>query len=111
MRLTATPVPDGTVDFITSAWSLDGGMASITALTADLSAVNAVIDAIPPSKDHALVMKSTVPSGTGVAVKRMFDEQGKDGLGYVSCPEFLKEGSAIKDFMHPDRVVIGDVGD
>jgi len=78
---------------------------------ADLSAVNAVIDAIPPSKDHALVMKSTVPSGTGVAVKRRFDEQGKDRLGYVSCPEFLKEGSAIKDFMHPDRVVIGDVGD
>jgi UDPglucose 6-dehydrogenase len=78
---------------------------------ADLSAVNAVIDAIPASKDHALVMKSTVPSGTGVAVKRMFDEQGKDGLAYVSCPEFLKEGSAIKDFMHPDRVVIGDVGD
>jgi UDPglucose 6-dehydrogenase len=78
---------------------------------ADLSAVNAVIDAIPPSRDHALVMKSTVPSGTGVAVKRMFDEQGKGGLAYVSCPEFLKEGSAIKDFMHPDRVVIGDVGD
>jgi UDPglucose 6-dehydrogenase len=78
---------------------------------ADLSAVNAVIDAIPASKDHALVMKSTVPSGTGVAVRRMFAEQGKEGLAYVSCPEFLKEGSAIKDFMHPDRVVIGDVGD
>jgi len=78
---------------------------------ADLSAVNAVIGAIPASNDHALVMKSTVPAGTGVAVKRMFAEQGKDGLGYVSCPEFLKEGSAVKDFMHPDRVVIGDVGD
>lgn len=78
---------------------------------ADLSAVNAVIDAIPASEDHALVMKSTVPSGTGVAVKRMFDEQGKGGLAYVSCPEFLKEGSAIKDFLHPDRVVVGDVGD
>ena len=78
---------------------------------ADLSAVNAVINAIPASEDHALVMKSTVPSGTGVAVKRMFDEQGKGGLAYVSCPEFLKEGSAIKDFMHPDRVVVGDVGD
>jgi UDPglucose 6-dehydrogenase len=78
---------------------------------ADLSAVNAVINAIPASEDHALVMKSTVPSGTGVAVKRMFDEQDKGGLAYVSCPEFLKEGSAIKDFMHPDRVVVGDVGD
>ena len=78
---------------------------------ADLSAVNAVIDAIPPSNDHALVMKSTVPSGTGVAVRRMFKEQAKEGLAYVSCPEFLKEGSAINDFMHPDRVVIGDVGD
>jgi UDPglucose 6-dehydrogenase len=78
---------------------------------ADLSAVNAVIDAIPPSRDHALVMKSTVPSGTGVAVKRMFEKQGKEGLAYVSCPEFLKEGSAIEDFMHPDRVVIGDIGD
>jgi UDPglucose 6-dehydrogenase len=78
---------------------------------ADLSAVNAVIGAIPASNDHALVMKSTVPAGTGVAVRRMFAEQGKNGLAYVSCPEFLKEGSAVKDFMHPDRVVIGDVGD
>jgi UDPglucose 6-dehydrogenase len=78
---------------------------------ADLSAVNAVIAAIPASDEHALVMKSTVPSGTGVAVRRMFEEQGKGGLGYVSCPEFLKEGSAIKDFLHPDRVVVGDVGD
>ncbi|HEY2181879.1 MAG TPA: UDP-glucose/GDP-mannose dehydrogenase family protein [Solirubrobacteraceae bacterium] len=78
---------------------------------ADLSAVNAVIEAVPASNDHALVMKSTVPAGTGVAVRRMFAEQGKDGLAYVSCPEFLKEGSAVKDFMHPDRVVIGDVGD
>jgi len=78
---------------------------------ADLSAVNAVIAAIPASNEHALVMKSTVPSGTGVAVKRMFDEQGKGGLAYVSCPEFLKEGSAVEDFLHPDRVVVGDVGD
>jgi UDPglucose 6-dehydrogenase len=78
---------------------------------ADLSAVNAVIDAIPASQEHALVMKSTVPAGTGVAVKRVFDEQNKGGLGYVSCPEFLKEGSAVKDFLHPDRVVVGDTGD
>jgi len=78
---------------------------------ADLSAVHAVADAIPASRDHALVMKSTVPCGTGAALRRVFAEQGKDGLAYVSCPEFLKEGSAVEDFLHPDRVVVGDDGD
>ena len=77
---------------------------------ADLSAVYAVVNAIPASKDHALVMKSTVPCGTGASLQRVFAEGGKDGLGYVSCPEFLKEGSAVHDFMHPDRVVVGDAG-
>jgi UDPglucose 6-dehydrogenase len=77
---------------------------------ADLSAVHAVVNAIPASKDHALVMKSTVPCGTGASLQRVFGENGKDGLGYVSCPEFLKEGSAVKDFLHPDRVVVGDDG-
>ncbi len=77
---------------------------------ADLSAVNAVVDAMPASDRHALVMKSTVPVGTGATVKRKFAEQDK-GFSYVSCPEFLKEGSALKDFLHPDRVVIGDDGD
>jgi UDPglucose 6-dehydrogenase len=78
---------------------------------ADLSAVHAVVDAMPASDDHALVMKSTVPVGTGDDVKRAFAQQGKGGFRYVSCPEFLKEGSAIKDFMEPDRVVVGDDGD
>jgi len=77
---------------------------------ADLTAVHAVVDAIPASREHALVMKSTVPCGTGASLTRAFREQGKDGLGYVSCPEFLKEGSAVNDFMHPDRVVVGDDG-
>ncbi len=77
---------------------------------ADLSAVHAVVNSVPASREHALVMKSTVPCGTGASLLRVFGEQGKDGLGYVSCPEFLKEGSAVKDFLHPDRVVVGDEG-
>ena len=77
---------------------------------ADLSAVHAVVNAMPPSDEHALVMKSTVPVGTGETIQRVFAEQGK-GFRYVSCPEFLKEGSAIKDFLEPDRVVVGDEGD
>ncbi|MEA2280387.1 MAG: UDPglucose 6-dehydrogenase [Solirubrobacteraceae bacterium] len=78
---------------------------------ADLSAVQAVVAAMPASDGHALVMKSTVPVGTGDNVKRAFAEQDKGGFRYVSCPEFLKEGSAVKDFLAPDRVVVGDDGD
>jgi UDPglucose 6-dehydrogenase len=77
---------------------------------ADLSAVHAVVAAMPASEHHALVMKSTVPVGTGAAIKRIFAEQGKAGFAYVSCPEFLKEGSALADFLKPDRVVVGDEG-
>jgi UDPglucose 6-dehydrogenase len=77
---------------------------------ADLSAVHAVVGAMPASDRHALVMKSTVPVGTGAAIARIFAEQDKTNFGYVSCPEFLKEGSALDDFMKPDRVVVGDDG-
>jgi len=50
----------------------------------------------------ALVMKSTVPVGTGRQVR-----SHAPGVPYVSCPEFLREGNAVRDFMEPDRVVIG----
>jgi UDPglucose 6-dehydrogenase len=74
---------------------------------ADLSRVRAVVDDLPAASDHVLVMKSTVPAGTGESIRR-----DRPGLAYVSCPEFLKEGSAVEDFLHPDRVVIGaDPGD
>ncbi len=69
---------------------------------ADLSRVRSVVGQLPEDSEHALVMKSTVPSGTGASIRR-----DKPDLRYVSCPEFLKEGSAIQDFMHPDRVVVG----
>jgi len=78
---------------------------------ADLAAVHAVVDAMPPSDRHALVMKSTVPAGTGASIKRVLAERGKSGFRYVSCPEFLKEGSAVADFLNPDRVVVGDEDD
>jgi UDPglucose 6-dehydrogenase len=78
---------------------------------ADLSAVQAVVDAVPWSRDRALVMKSTVPCGTGAAIKRDGRRRGIEELAYVSCPEFLKEGSALADFLEPDRVVVGDDGD
>jgi UDPglucose 6-dehydrogenase len=74
---------------------------------ADLSRVRAVVDELPEGGDHVLIMKSTVPAGTGEAIRRDLP-----ALSYVSCPEFLKEGTAVADFMHPDRVVIGaDPGD
>ena len=78
---------------------------------ADLSAVHSVVDSMPDPDGHALVMKSTVPCGTGSSIKRIFKERGKSGFSYVSCPEFLKEGSAVGDFLHPDRVVVGGDGD
>ncbi len=74
---------------------------------ADLSRVQAVVSQLSSDGGHALVMKSTVPAGTGRAIRRE-----APGLAYVSFPEFLKEGSAVDDFMNPDRVVIGaDPGD
>jgi UDPglucose 6-dehydrogenase len=69
---------------------------------ADLSRVRAVVEQLQPDGRRALVMKSTVPAGTGETIRRELP-----GLAYVSCPEFLKEGTAVADFMHPDRVVIG----
>jgi UDPglucose 6-dehydrogenase len=74
---------------------------------ADLSRVRSVVDELPADGGHVLIMKSTVPAGTGASIRR-----DMPGLSYVSCPEFLKEGTAVKDFMNPDRVVIGaDAGD
>jgi len=74
---------------------------------ADLSRVRAVVQDLPKDGDHVLIMKSTVPAGTGESIRR-----DMPGLSYVSCPEFLKEGTAVEDFMNPDRVVVGaDPGD
>ena len=75
---------------------------------ADLSAVWTVVDELPRvDRRIVLAMKSTVPVGTGRTVRHRLDERGLQSVGYVSNPEFTAEGTAVRDFMHPDRVVIG----
>jgi UDPglucose 6-dehydrogenase len=77
---------------------------------ADLSRVMSVVDELErvgAGGDHVLVMKSTVPVGTGERVRAELDARGLSHVGYCSNPEFLKEGAAIHDFLHPDRIVIG----
>jgi UDPglucose 6-dehydrogenase len=75
---------------------------------ADLSAVWSILDELPELDERAiLVMKSTVPVGTGAKVRSELDARGRGHLDYVSNPEFLAEGTAIADFTRPDRVVIG----
>ena len=69
---------------------------------ADLSAVFAAVDELAGESGPTLVMKSTVPVGTGRHVRARLP-----GVPYISCPEFLREGTAVRDFMEPDRVVIG----
>src|SRR5487761_107997 len=76
---------------------------------ADLAAVWSVVDELPadvPGRP-AVVMKSTVPVGTGSHVRARLDARGLSHVGYVSNPEFLAEGSAVADFKSPDRIVVG----
>jgi UDPglucose 6-dehydrogenase len=78
---------------------------------ADLSAVKAVAKVIAETMDEykIIVDKSTVPVGTGDWVEEFIADNKVSDCDFdvVSCPEFLREGSAVSDTMHPDRVVIG----
>ncbi len=78
---------------------------------ADLSAVKTVAKMIGNNlnRDKVICTKSTVPIGTGKIIYEIINRENKGGnsFSYVSNPEFLREGSAVKDFLWPDRVVIG----
>jgi UDPglucose 6-dehydrogenase len=75
---------------------------------ADLSFVWTALDDLPRvERRQILVMKSTVPVGTGEKVRAALEARGLTNVGYVSNPEFLAEGNAVRDFLHPDRIVIG----
>ncbi len=78
---------------------------------ADLSAIEKVsLEVAENLKDYKLVVeKSTVPVRTGEWIEKIIRENVEEGVDFdvASNPEFLREGSAVYDFMHPDRVVIG----
>ncbi len=78
---------------------------------ADLSAVKAVAEGIAQNINSykVVVDKSTVPVGTGDWVEEFIENNKEEDYDFdvVSCPEFLREGSAVSDTMNPDRIVIG----
>lgn len=80
---------------------------------ADLQYVRMAAETIAETMDHPLIIinKSTVPVGTGDWVADIVRKQQPQPIAFavVSCPEFLREGSALADFMNPDRVVLGSL--
>jgi UDPglucose 6-dehydrogenase len=75
---------------------------------ADLTRIWQVISTLGQARHlAAVVVKSTVPVGTGARVRTEMDRVGLQHVGYASNPEFTAEGRAVHDFLHPDRVVIG----
>ncbi len=85
------------------------GTPQVSAGGADLSQVFAVAEDIARAMNGAkiVVTKSTVPVGTAARVREIIEEHTRHGVAVVSNPEFLKEGTAVEDFMKPDRVVLG----
>ncbi|MEM6313652.1 MAG: UDP-glucose/GDP-mannose dehydrogenase family protein, partial [Planctomycetota bacterium] len=86
------PKPDGTVD-----------------MTFLENAGKQVCDALPPKKDlpTVIIVKSTVPAGTNRKLAGFLADNSDAYVHVVSNPEFLKEGTAVQDFLRPDRVVVG----
>jgi UDPglucose 6-dehydrogenase len=106
-RLRFTTVPEEAAEEADAIFVCVGTPATYSG-DADLSAVWTVLDDLRGiASQTVLVMKSTVPVGTGEKVRAALAARGLDEIRYVSNPEFLAEGSAIRDFMNPDRIVIG----
>ncbi len=90
------------------------GTPASTTGEADLSYVESVVREIACSaKDYKLIVeKSTVPVYTSAWIRRCMElnRRGPDGFDVVSNPEFLREGTAVTDFLYPDRIVVGANG-
>jgi UDPglucose 6-dehydrogenase len=74
-------------------------------LTFVFDAVRELAKVIKPGS--VVVTKSTVPVGTGDRIQQILREEGVEDVSVASNPEFLREGAAIADFKHPDRIVVG----
>ena len=74
-------------------------------LTFVFDAVRELAKVIEPGT--VVVTKSTVPVGTGDEIEKILREEGAGDVSVASNPEFLREGAAIADFKHPDRIVVG----
>ena len=101
----ATSVPDRELVFI----AVDTPTG--TAGEANLSAIDSAATSLAPvlTKGTIIITKSTVPIGTGDLISRIVNERRDDAESFavVSNPEFQREGTAVQDFLHPDRVVVG----
>ncbi|MCL6448786.1 MAG: UDP-glucose/GDP-mannose dehydrogenase family protein [Armatimonadetes bacterium] len=75
----------------------------------DLTQIYAVLaDLVEQARSPLLIaMKSTVPPGFGLSVEQRFLQKAAVPLGYVANPEFLREGTAVRDWFQPDRIIIG----
>ncbi len=114
-------IEDKRVEFTTSYDSISEAKAVFMAVgtpsgddgNANLTYLYAALDSIVPFMEDNLVvvLKSTVPVGTGEAVKKYLAAKTSKKFHVVNNPEFLKEGSAVNDFMRPERVVIGTDND
>ncbi len=80
---------------------------------ADLSQVFRVAEQVAKAAIgyHIIAIKSTVPVGTNDRVRAIVESHGRGRIDVCSVPEFLKEGSAVEDFMRPDRVVLGSTSE
>jgi UDPglucose 6-dehydrogenase len=119
VNLVETNVREGRLEFDVEARDIDAADVVFIAVGtpsrggdghADLSYIYAAVREIAPllSPTAIVVTKSTVPVGTGDEIERILREERPDAdIQVVSNPEFLREGAAIYDFKHPDRIVIG----
>lgn len=108
-RLTFSTPTDGWAPLISDIVLVAVGTPMSPTGAADLSQVRSVVSAIAEAaeSDFTLIMKSTVPPGTGKVLKDRYLSPATPNIGYVSNPEFLREGHAVEDWYHTDRIVLG----